>query len=97
MMDYSSRAGHDLHNHEEYIGTVLSDEICKIFYEKKESFDCFDFGGGVYDIPVADVLEKLPTPEEIRKFIGKKVITKEDSVEIFNALKTSYNERPYTI
>lgn len=97
MSDYSSRAGYDLQNHDVFISTVLSDMVCQMFYNKKDKFDCFDFGAGVFDISVTNVLNILPTPAKIRSFLGRTKITKEESKEIFNALMVAHNSRPYAV
>lgn len=95
-MNYSSRAGHDLQNHDVFISSILSDEICKIFYDKKDKFECFDFGAGVFDISVENVLEILPSSGKIRTFIGKKY-SKEQAKEIYDALMAAKTTMPYIL
>lgn len=95
--DYSSIAGYDLQNNGVFISAVLTDEICEMFYAKKTNFEFFDYGGGVFDISVSNILKVLDTPEKIRKFLGNTVITKKQSVEIFDVLLAAHNSRPYSV
>lgn len=96
-MEYSSARGFDLMNNDANIDSVFSDFILKIFYERKEKFTYIDYGGGVFGIPANDVLEKLPSPELIREFVGNDVISDEESHELYTALMVANSNRAYII
>jgi len=96
-MEYSSSMGIDLLNNEVYIENVLSDAMIEIFHAHKERFSYIDFGAGIFGIQVGRVLEILPTPKDIRDFIGRKVITAKEAREIFNALVRENGNRAYSI
>lgn len=96
-MEYSSSMGIDLLNNEVYIENVLSDAMIEIFHAHKERFSYIDFGAGIYGIQVGRVLDELPTPKDIREFIGKKVITAKEAREIFDALVRENGNRAYSI
>ena len=96
-MEYSSSMGIDLLNNEVYIESVLSDAMIEIFHAHKERFSYIDFGAGIYGIQVGRVLDELPTPKDIRDFIGRKVITAKEAREIFDALVRENGNRAYSI
>lgn len=97
-MEYSSSAGHDMMHGSVYIDAIMSERLAQHFYKNMSEFEhVMDFGSGVYGITVEEVLEKFPNPKLMRKFIGAKNITAQESVTLFNALKEGMGDRPYIV
>lgn len=97
-MNYSSVIGHDLANNDVFLHSVVSEEINQIFLSNADKFESvMDFGGGIFGITVAEVLEKYPSATSLRKFIGFKTITKDESLELYDALVAARGDRSYLI
>lgn len=97
-MEYSSTAGHDLMNNDVYVDAVCGDLVLQKIYANVDKFDRVkDFGAGVYGVTVSELLEKYPTAAKLRQFIGRKIISKDESLELYKALVKANEDRAYLL